>query len=316
MANYRYFRVRITKVRAGSGSVFPTQIGEWNFLNGGSRVAPSALIGLHPGDFGDNLANIDDNNTSNKMFALDYHATQVVWDFGSSVAIDGYRWYTANDADTRDPLSWVIEASDDPAAWWWTQVSTVTDYATTTSRNTLVNTWSIAPPSPDTPPTPSGQAGRYWRFTPTARRGGGTNDTQYCEFHMMANGLRRPSTSQSSPSGQGANADDWTVSTKLYSGTLANSVVTLDLGSSLTCDEYLWYTGDDASDRDPVSWTVERSDDGSSWTLVDTVTSATITTERRAYAYAGAISAPLGTTLLTNNSKNVLYYGRPLRLIP
>lgn len=288
MANYRYFRVRITKVRAGTG-LQSAQFSDWNFLSGGSRDAPTAVVAFHPGD-SSVAASIDDASTANKYYVGDQRCVQIMWDFGAAVALDEYRWYTADDADTRDPVSWVVEASDDPDAWWWTTVHTVTDYATTTSRNTLVNTWAISPPSPDTPPTPVGQAGRYWRFTPTARRGGGTSTVQYSEFQMLAEGLHRTPTAQSSPSGQSANATDWTLSTKLEDGTLSNTQLVVDLGASLECDEYRWFTAGDADDRDPISWTLERSDDNTNWTTVDTRTSETITTARGALAFSGTIA--------------------------
>lgn len=292
MAAYRYFRVRITKNNSGAASNSLTQLAEWNFMASGSRVAPSSVVGLNDASGSEGPDKLDNNVTTDKWLGT-LSGMQAVWDFGSAVTIDAYRWYTANDNTSRDPVSWIVEASDDPQAWWWTVVDTVTDYTVTASRNTLVNTWTITPPAPDTPPARNGTSGRYWRFSPTARRGGGDGLVQCSELHMMSEGRRVPSTSQSGPAGTGAEGvdqvDDWSLNSKLLSSSLANTQVVLDLGSAQFCDGYEWYTANDSSDRDPVSWTLEWSNDGSSYTTVDTQTGATITTDRMTLAYLGTV---------------------------
>lgn len=314
---YRYWRWRVTAVRTDTGADSLAQIAEFNLMAGGSRLAPSSVVGLGDDGGSEGVSCLDDTNTSNKWLTT-RHAMQAVWDMGTAVTPDAYRWYTANDADGRDPVSWVLEASDDPDAWWWTVIDTVTAYSVTTSRNTLVNTWTITPPTPDTPPARSGQAWRYWRFTPTARRGGGSTTTQFSELHMTCAGRRTVSTGQSGPAGTGAEgvdqADDWAVLSKLVGGTPADCAVTLDLGSSLACDGYEWFTANDATDRDPVSWTLEGSDDNSTWTTVDTQTSVTITTSRLASAFSGSITASgvSGTVAVTLGATTSAASGSPV----
>ncbi|MBQ2624505.1 MAG: hypothetical protein IJG18_05345 [Kiritimatiellae bacterium] len=48
---------------------------------------------------------------------------------------------------------------------------------------------------------------------------------------------------------------------------------------------YEWWTAGDASERDPVSWRLQRSDDGENWEDVDVQTGYDVTTSRKALAY-------------------------------
>ena len=48
---------------------------------------------------------------------------------------------------------------------------------------------------------------------------------------------------------------------------------------------YEWWTAGDASERDPVSWRLQRSDDGENWEDVDVQTGYDVTTSRKAPAY-------------------------------
>lgn len=57
-------------------------------------------------------------------------------------------------------------------------------------------------------------------------------------------------------------------------------------------DAYRYQTGNDDENRDPVSWTLEGSLDGSSWDLLDTRTDETITTSRTTFTQDFSVSAP------------------------
>lgn len=53
--------------------------------------------------------------------------------------------------------------------------------------------------------------------------------------------------------------------------------------AATTIDSYRFATANDAIERDPVSWTLEGSDDQSNWTLIDVVRNHPTTTDRAAY---------------------------------
>ena len=56
--------------------------------------------------------------------------------FDEPLKIYGYRWYTADDNNSRDPVSWTLSAFDDDDGTWHI-LDNVTSYNTTTTRKTL-----------------------------------------------------------------------------------------------------------------------------------------------------------------------------------
>lgn len=81
---------------------------------------------------------------------------------------------------------------------------------------------------------------------------------------------------------------DSNTSTKFYSynynttGRVATIVADAGAGNSYNLDSYYYVTGNDSVGRDPITWTFEASNDGTNYTVLDTVTNATITTSRLA----------------------------------
>eukprot|EP01138_Halocafeteria_seosinensis_P001284 gb/GECG01001317.1/.p1 GENE.gb/GECG01001317.1/~~gb/GECG01001317.1/.p1 ORF type:complete len:279 (+),score=9.31 gb/GECG01001317.1/:1-837(+) len=55
-------------------------------------------------------------------------------------------------------------------------------------------------------------------------------------------------------------------------------------GSSYTFNRYTWKTGDDCSQRDPISWTLHGSNDKDNWIFLDMRNNEDITTDRSTYA--------------------------------
>ena len=55
--------------------------------------------------------------------------------FDEPTKISGYRWYTANDFEERDPRSWRLFGSDDEANW--VLVDKVEDFEATSDRKAL-----------------------------------------------------------------------------------------------------------------------------------------------------------------------------------
>ena len=65
------------------------------------------------------------------------------YDFGATQDVNGYRICTANDSESRDPVSWRVEGSHDGVHW--VLVDERTDYATTMDRNTYLPDFIINP---------------------------------------------------------------------------------------------------------------------------------------------------------------------------
>jgi hypothetical protein len=62
------------------------------------------------------VGNLIDGNYLNKWLNFN-KLNPVIFDFGSPVTIDSYRWTTANDFPDRDPVAWLLEGSDDETNW-------------------------------------------------------------------------------------------------------------------------------------------------------------------------------------------------------
>lgn len=85
---------------------------------------------------------------------------------------------------------------------------------------------------------------------------------------------------------------DGNVETKFCSGQFtAGAKINIDLGDNvLDLDQYTawqWFTANDSPERDPVSFELQGSADGSDFFTLDSVTNASITTTRNILAYTG-----------------------------
>src|SRR5881394_432276 len=99
---------------------------------------------------------------------------------------------------------------------------------------------------------------RYFRFTTTARRGGGNSLIQLAEMQIFSGPAQIIGAVATTPTGGNppnetpAKAVDNNVATKWLDLTL--QPLTLDFGAPLFATQYVWATANDATDRDPVRW--------------------------------------------------------------
>ena len=107
------------------------------------------------------------------------------------------------------------------------------------------------------------------------------------------------------PANEGpANLIDGNINTKVVDFDIdvnGSSVFIIDAGSgnTLQADSYYYVTGNDAEQRDPISWTIEGSNDGTNYTVLHTVTNATITSSRKTSTQEFSIA-----TITNQNKKN------------
>jgi hypothetical protein len=136
----RFFRLVVDAIRGGGGDSYVqlsgfTMIGQ-NFANlsGGTYTntngsSPGAEGPANAGDL-----NADGTvNTGTKWLNFTGAGSILRIDFGAPVTVAGYRLYTANDSDYRDPISWKIQSSNDGSNW--TTIASISNYGTTTNRN-------------------------------------------------------------------------------------------------------------------------------------------------------------------------------------
>ncbi len=163
-------------VDAPRSDTFCMQLSEIQLLDeNGSRISSGYTIAYDSttkDSYGDIFGSDEtpecavDGDTSTKW--LDWRAglnqsaatRSVVWldfCFANPTAVYGYRWYTANDAPSRTPVSWTFSASDDGGVTW-TVLDKVEDYDTTTDYNALAYSKRIA----DIPLPPTTAGGTYY----------------------------------------------------------------------------------------------------------------------------------------------------------
>jgi uncharacterized delta-60 repeat protein len=138
----------------------------------------------------------------------------------------------------------------------------------------------------------SGVTAQYLKWTIT-----GTKDivttTQVSELYLTLNGQQLgfnygvvtcTNPDGTNPIGEGPeNLVDDDINTKWTDTSFsANgySYVIIDNGIPINFDGYKYYTGNDFVERDPITWTLDISNDGLTWTTVSTVSGATITDNR------------------------------------
>ena len=144
---------------------------------------------------------------------------------------------------------------------------------------------------------------RYVRFTPLVMRPGGENGSGYsyqiCRFRLMRDGQELAYPEGTTVYGEVSNGggvevvgnlilpDPPTGKSKFYHND-ANRInpIVIELPEEIFIDGYTWYTADDSTGRDPVTWTVELSIDKVAWIEVDRRTDETGITEDR-YTKAG-----------------------------
>jgi hypothetical protein len=133
---YRWYRFAPTALRDAT-LANSVQLSEFAILSGTTRLTGMAITATNNNSpVGEDPTMAGDNSTSTKWLSLNKTASTLVYDFGSPVAADGYRWATANDSTERDPISWTVDGSQDGTTW--TNLDIRTGYATPTLRMTYL----------------------------------------------------------------------------------------------------------------------------------------------------------------------------------
>lgn len=129
---------------------------------------------------------------------------------------------------------------------------------------------------------------RYFRFTPTLLRGGVSADSvQISEFQMLLEAVPLVAKSAANPGGNSPGyenpsmAIDGNHDTKWLDFNKAPLV--LDYGQPVTATAYRFATANDGSNRDPVSWRLEGSQNGATWALVDERANQMVPTDRKTW---------------------------------
>ncbi|MEK7952680.1 discoidin domain-containing protein [Luteolibacter soli] len=158
---------------------------------------------------------------------------------------------------------------------------------------------------------------RYVRFKANELRNPLGNIAQMGEFEFFNGATKLTGLTVTNPGGDNNN-NAGEAASKVIDGDYRtkylnhnNAALIFDLGSVQTFDGYQFTTGNDATDRDPVRWSLETSSDGITWTLLDTAYDYSPPTIRRAKTgiipLSGIPTATwAGSTTVFTNGGNVL----------
>ena len=174
-------------------------------------------------------------------------------------------------------------------------ISAFSSDQTTTSNANKKNTgvWSMDADYLNAEVTPQGY--RYIKWHITDIRSMSASMTQISELYLKSNGsnISWGSATITNPVGNNPSSEQ---PSKLIDGIETNKVLDFNVdvdggsifiidagvGNLFNFDSYYYVTGNDTAARDPTSWTMEGSNDGTNYTVLHTVTNATITGDRRA----------------------------------
>jgi hypothetical protein len=99
------------------------------------------------------VSKLIDGNVATKF--LDFNKQPVGFQFSSQVASVSYAWWTGDDFEERDMLSWSLQGRK-TATGSWTTLHTVSNHPVTNSRNQIVGPFDLTVGNEDCIPCPPG----------------------------------------------------------------------------------------------------------------------------------------------------------------
>ena len=188
---------------------------------------------------------------------------------------------------SHDGTKFYVIGVNSPNVYVYSTVSVVN----ANKKNTGV--WSMDADYLNAEATPEGY--RYFKWHITDIKSMSASMTQISELYLKNNGsnISWGSATVTNPGGDNPGSEsppkliDGIETTKVLDRNVdvdGGSIFIIDagVGNIFTFDSYYYVTGNDIEQRDPISWTIEGSNDGTNYTVLHTVTNATITSSRRA----------------------------------
>lgn len=135
---WKYVRFTLVLTRGQYSGIF--QISEFTLKYQGTVVSYAGVSITPVVGGGEGTASLIDGNLGSKAFAIG--ATFTIYN-PTSFLFDTYTWGTANDVPDRDPVRWIIDASQDNINWTVLDDKSGADQTITTNRNTYVQDFPI-----------------------------------------------------------------------------------------------------------------------------------------------------------------------------
>lgn len=156
---------------------------------------------------------------------------------------------------------------------------------------------------------------RFYRFVPTALRDAASaNSVQIAEFQLMQNGARIAGASASalggsSPGGESPDeANDNNLNTKWLDFAKFTPLV-LDFSTAVNAQGYRIATANDAEERDPVSWRVEGSHNGTVWITLDEQADVAVPATRKTLLEEIPLPSFSGPRITFTSEPSAIYSG-------
>ena len=312
---YSYYRFCVDAPKSDGYSM---QLSDVMLLDASGSEIPSTAFTLSYDSFNygldspypsnENPANAADGNHDTKWLdwragasrtAVQRAAVYIEFQFPSAVNLSGYRWYTANDSDGRDPVAWRLLASHDGASW--VTLDKVTGFNPIGDRKVLAFQRTFAGFS-------------KYRFKVDETRD--TNDSmmQLSDISLygedgvlLLNGVDFTISWDMDMKGTSNNYGDsgtetprhvvdttdgaGNVNTKWLDRRIKDYPdyvwIQFDMAKPVNITAYSWSTANDADGRDPRDWRLLGSADGTTWAPVDYIANTvSVPTTRKVLAYS------------------------------
>ena len=143
----KYIRFSPSAMRVG-GSNYGSgyQISEFHIMLDGEKIEyPGGTLATSPGKLPgtEGPEKAIDGSVDTKFYTNINPAPPLIIELPEPLYLDGYRWYTANDSDGRDPIIWTVSISDDGESWMTisSQDYSANSSEITTDREVVAGTW-------------------------------------------------------------------------------------------------------------------------------------------------------------------------------
>lgn len=226
-----------------------------NRANGGTVTA-----GYVDSPISEGMENVFDGNGSSKWF-VNQPSTWIQYQFSGNeaYAINHYTIRAANDYPERDPKDWTLKASNDGTNWTVLDTQSSQDF----TYRYQIRDYTFSNSTPYS----------YYQFDITNHSG---NSLQLAEIELFDGTQGTYTDLQPTIIASGENAPNEGVD-QVYDGTSTTKWLTFqnsgylqfDFGQAITLDGYAITAANDFSQRDPKSWMLQASNDGTSWTTLD-----------------------------------------------
>ncbi|MEI6078183.1 MAG: glycoside hydrolase N-terminal domain-containing protein, partial [Verrucomicrobiota bacterium] len=272
---------QLTMALGGSVPFTPTnsasQLSDSGFANRIAKGVASASGGTAANAF-DNAISIDwSSGDTSQTGWLQYQFTN-----GGAWAITQYKLISASASVASDPASWQLLASNDGSTW--TVLDTQTNQAfsgrLTAARYAITN----IPPY------------LFYRLNITSTAGGAGSGVALSEFQLWSvdsTATASASTQNASPE-SAAQAFDGSTSTKWYNtGTPPPGWLQYQFGGGAgwVITNYSLASANDVAQRDPTNWLFQASNDGSTWTTLDSRTNQYFASRYLTLSYATSVAS-------------------------